>query len=102
MRKQKFIEITEWQKKTFSESTSKSKISHLKQELEELLTEIDQNGTNKRLEFADCFLLLYGAAAAEGMSYEDICDCIDEKMEINYKRNWGKPDSDGVVNHIED
>ncbi len=100
MTKDQFIEITEWQKRTFSESTSLSKISHLKQELEELITELKDESENRKLEFADCFLLLFGAASADGMSYEDICNCINDKMKINYQRNWGKPDSDGVVNHL--
>ena len=52
------------------------------------------------MEFADCFILLFGAAAADGMSYTDICSCIEEKMKINYKREWGEPDENGVVNHI--
>lgn len=51
-------------------------------------------------EFADCFILLFGAADIFGMSYEDICKAIDDKMSINYKRNWGKPDENGVVNHV--
>lgn len=100
MKKDQFTEITEWQKRTFSESTSLSKISHLKQELEELISDLKDRSENRSMEFADCFLLLFGAAAADGMSYEDICDCIDEKMKINYQRKWGKPDSEGVVNHI--
>jgi hypothetical protein len=52
------------------------------------------------MEFADCFILLFGAAASDGMSYDDICKAIDEKMEINFNRKWGKPNNDGVVNHI--
>jgi hypothetical protein len=56
--------------------------------------------TERRLEFADCFLLLFGCAAADGMTFADICQAIDDKMVINRKRNWGKPDENGVVNHI--
>lgn len=58
------------------------------------------NEVNKRLEFADCFFLLFGAAAADGMSYDDVCAAIQEKFEINLKRQWGKPDANGVVKHI--
>jgi hypothetical protein len=36
------------------------------------------------------------------MNYNDICKAISEKFEINKKRKWGKPDANGVVNHIED
>ncbi len=31
---------------------------------------------------------------------EDICNCIDEKMKINKLRKWGKPDDNGVINHL--
>lgn len=52
------------------------------------------------MEFADCFTLLFGAASSYGMSYNDILNCIEDKMIINKKRKWGKPDENGVVNHI--
>ena len=102
MTKQQFEEITQWQKQTFGQATPLSKLAHLSQELTELCDAIHYNFSDKRLEFADCFFLLFGAAAADGMTYEDICDAISEKFEINKKRKWGKPDANGVVNHIKD
>ncbi len=113
MTKEQFEFITQWQKETFGQATALSKVAHLKQEVEELdevlkshyagafKSETSFNDVLIDKEFADCFLLLFGAAAAYGMSYEDICNCIDLKMEINKKRKWGKPDANGVVNHIE-
>ena len=95
-----FEEITEWQKKTFGQATTMSKLNHLAEELIELTQDVKNNNPNRRLEFADCFLLLYGAARADGMSYDDIYDCIEEKMVINKKRIWGKPGENGVVNHV--
>lgn len=101
-----FYQITQWQKDTFPEATPLSKIHHLQQEVEELKVEFIKDGMgvqevfHRRLEFADCFLLLYGAAAADGMSYQDIQQALYKKMEINYKRKWGKPDENGVVNHL--
>jgi len=103
MIQQQFRTITEWQRETFPNATVFSKLAHLEQELEELVMALhSENETeeSKRMEFADCFLLLYGAAAAHGMSYGDICTAIDQKMEINRNRTWGKPDENGVVNHI--
>lgn len=100
MRKDQFKKITEWQNRTFGEATPLSKIEHLKQEIEELQEDVESNAEDKRLEFADCFILLFGAAASDGMSYDDICDAINEKMKINYRRKWGKPDEKGVVNHL--
>jgi len=100
MTKEQFIKITNWQKETFGQSTSLSKLAHLKQELKELKSDVKNNAKGKRHEFADCLFLLFGAAHAEGMTYEDICDSLDEKLEINKNRVWGKPDENGVVNHI--
>lgn len=100
MKEQQFIEISAWQKETFGHATAMSKIAHLADEIIELVHAIKTNDPGKRLEFADCFFLLFGAAAADGMSYEDICSAIQEKFEINKLRKWGEPDENGVVNHI--
>lgn len=97
-----YNEITAWQTKTFGQSTSLSKIAHLSEEIRELASDIANNNPDKRLEFADCFFLLFGAAASEGMSYEDIISAIEEKFEINKARKWGKPNENGVVNHIKE
>jgi len=102
MRKQQFNDITEWQQKTFGKATPLSKIAHLAKELEELVSDLKSGNPNKRKEFADCFILLFGAAQSDGMSYDDICNAIDEKMVINKNRKWGEPDKDGVVNHVKD
>ncbi len=69
-------------------------------EIKELHEAIITDDKDKRLEFADCFFLLFGAAARDGMTYDDICAAIDEKFEINKKRAWRKPDANGVVRHI--
>lgn len=102
MTEEQFNEITAWQKETFGQATAFSKIEHLKEEIEELAIDIAIDGIDKRLEFADCFFLLFGAAAADGMTYQDICQAIQEKFEINKARKWGKPDANGVIEHIRD
>ncbi len=100
MKKLQFESISKWQNETFGEATALSKIAHLKQEVKELKKDLKKDSPAKKYEFADCFILLFGAAASDGMSYEDICNAINEKMEINKSRKWGKPDENGVVNHI--
>lgn len=97
-----FAEVTQWQKETFPNATTLSKILHLRKEVNELEVDVKLNLSGKHLEFADCFFLLFGAAAAEGMTYQDICNAIVEKMEINKKRLWGNPDKDGVVYHVKE
>lgn len=96
-----FKEITEWQERTFPAATAQSKVLHLRDEVNELMDDLRIGSPSRRLEFADCFILLFGAAAADGMTYEDICNAIDDKFEINKSRKWGKPDANGVVRHVE-
>lgn len=102
MNERQFNEITEWQRNTFGQATALSKIEHLKEEVKELEADVASNATDKRFEFADCFILLFGAAACDGMTYYDILSAIDEKMIINRSRKWGKPNDKGVVNHIKE
>lgn len=102
MTKDQFYEITAWQKETFPNANAISEIHHLKEEVDELLLDVSAKSSERRLEFADCFLLLFGAAAADGMDYEDICNAVEEKMKIVRKRKWGKPDENGVVKHIKE
>lgn len=99
MNEQQFKEITEWQKQTFPKASALSKIAHLKEEIDELSIDVGIDAVDKILEFADCFLLLFGAAASDGMTYQDICQAIQEKFEINKGRKWGNPDENGVVKH---
>lgn len=115
MTKEQFKDISKWQNETFGEATAFSKVMHLKQEIDELIKELvffaenedhmqfhEASKTSKENEFADCFILLFGAAASDGMNYEQIVDCINHKMQINKARKWGKPDENGVVNHIKE
>lgn len=103
MKKEQFESVTKWQNETFEKSTSLSKVSHLQQEVKELESEL-KNGINNHpptlMEFADCFILLFGAASSYGMTYQDIVNVIDAKMIVNKTRKWGSPDKNGVVNHI--
>ena len=102
MTKDQFISIAGWQNITFGHATALSKMAHLVEEVQELVTALQNNDQSKRIEFADCFILLFGAAASDGMSYDDICLAIDEKMSINYKRSWGKIEENGVVHHTKE
>lgn len=102
MEKEQFESIYSWQLETFGYVPALPKIFHLEQEVIELQHDLATNAEGKRLEFADCFILLFGAAAADGMSFEDISKAINEKMEINRKRKWKKADENGVTNHVEE
>lgn len=101
MTKEQFEEVTKWQNETFPAATFFSQLSHLDDEIIELAIEFSSvERKNLSLEFADCFMLLFGAAAKAGMSYEEIYKAINKKMEINKKRKWGKPDERGVYTHV--
>lgn len=102
MKEQQFSEITTWQNKTFGKATALSKVNHLKEEVEELIWALDSDDTDISVseEFADCFILLFGAAASYGFTFDRICEIIDKKMQVNYKRKWGEPKENGVVNHV--
>jgi phosphoribosyl-ATP pyrophosphohydrolase len=102
MTEQQFNAITQWQKEVFPQATPISKRHHLQKEIVELVAAIETKLFDRKYEYADCFFLLFGAAAADGLSYEDIIKAIDEKFEINKNRKWGKPDANGVVEHIKD
>ena len=88
-------EITEWQDKQFPEATVESKLKHL---LVEVRDELLENHTDP-LEYADAFMLLMGAADKAGLNLETVIIAIKEKMEINKKRKWGKPNKDGFQEH---
>lgn len=51
-------------------------------------------------EFADCFMLLFDAAAHFHLTVEAIRAQMERKLEINKQRKWGTPDDNGVVEHI--
>lgn len=91
-------EITEWQDSVFMEATPLSAATHLQREVRELIFDL-KNGNPKssESEMADCFLLIIATAHLSGVDLEA---AIEEKMEINRNRVWGKPDAEGVVEHI--
>lgn len=101
MDKKLFQKVTSWQNNTFGKATAHSKCCHLREEVEEVIESLEKSDEEDiREEFADCFILLFGAAASHGMSYEEINLAIEKKLKKNKTRKWGKPDSNGVVKHI--
>lgn len=103
MTQKMFEEITEWQKQTFTKATAHSALNHLVEEVGELDYEIFEGSLEKvKSEYADCFLLLFGSASLYGLSYDDICRAINEKMEINKARKWGEVNEKGYVKHIDE
>jgi NTP pyrophosphatase (non-canonical NTP hydrolase) len=104
--------ISEWQDKTFPDATIESIKTHLAEELLELVGEeifkkaldkhlrnnkVDEDNDNE--ESADIVLLLNHLAHK---SEFNLLDETEDKFEKNKKRKWGKPDINGVVNHIKE
>ena len=84
-------EIGEWAEKTFPKATPETILAHLRREIEELAAKGDED------ELADCLLLLMHYAHKKKLhSYQAILD----KFAVNKARKWGKPDAEGVVEHV--
>ena len=109
MTKEMFESITAWQKQVFTKATAKSAATHLMEEVKELGEALMKENHTLNfeqiqavlLEYADCFLLLFGSASLYGLTYEDICKAINDKMEINKARKWGDVNEQGYVKHID-
>lgn len=95
--------IHRWQRETFPAATPVSKLKHLEHEIQELIevlqTEAESHTTGELHEYADCFFLLFGSALARGYTFNDIMIAMQNKFDINRKREWHKPNGDGVYFH---
>jgi NTP pyrophosphatase (non-canonical NTP hydrolase) len=93
-------EIHEWQMETFKSADQVSKYYHLIKEIDELRAALIENDIDSITgEIADCCFLLFGIASL----YEiDVQKAMEKKLVINKNRKWGKPDKNGVVEHIKD
>lgn len=102
MTKEMFEWITAWQREKFTKATAQSAANHLREEVGELIHDLSNEGDMRKTEseYADCFLLLFGSASLYGLSYEDICQAINAKMEINKARKWGGVNEQGYVKHV--
>jgi hypothetical protein len=85
------LEIGAWGDRTFPQSTPRSVLAHFKKESKELIDD------ETAVEAADCLMLLLHFAHKMGFSLRDQ---VRQKFEVNKGRVWGKPDADGVVEHV--
>lgn len=83
-------------KKTFGKDYKLSSVlAHLRKETKEIEKDPDDIE-----EWADAFLLLSDGLWRAGHSFEDLLKASKEKLEKNKRRKWGKPNNEGVVEHI--
>jgi len=109
--------IKVWQKETFPKATLTSTAEHLMREAKELhsaafsLDVVRRNidGLQAHIptralvedvadELCDVFHLLVAVAEAAGI---DLGRAVADKFAVNLGREWGEPDEQGVVEHVE-
>jgi hypothetical protein len=89
-----FVEVGEWGAETFPASTDQAKLAHLAKEFDEL-----RAAPSSGEEMADMVMILSHLAYAHGV---DLMAEIGKKLEVCRARRWGRPDAEGVVEHIRD
>lgn len=88
-------DLKTWTEKTFPKRTFSSILRHLESEIKEL-----EKQPTDIMEFADCLMLLIDAASFQSIHLSDIITATREKLEINKKRKWGRPNAEGYVEHL--
>lgn len=84
--------LLQWSHATFPARRADSTREHLHRELRELA-----DAPADRLEVADVLMLAFALADVEGI---DPAAAVLDKLAIVRTRRWGKPDADGVVEHV--
>lgn len=100
--------INKWSDDTFDNGNHNNRRSlsvayHLKKEIDELIESLEKSFDNKEQvneEIVDCFMQLLDIATLYGLNSDELISKSYEKLEINKNRKWGKPDGNGVVEHI--
>lgn len=69
--------------------------AHLVKEAHEL-----QDHPHDIMEMADVFNLLMDTCRRAGYTPDQLLDAVDRKLDILPTRKWGKPDANGVIEHI--
>lgn len=98
------LEIEGWNVEVFGKGPARARptLKHLLREVDELSLALSVKNyevdDEVRHEAADVAILLLALCARLGFSLRE---AIDEKMKINGSREWGKPDDDGVIEHVE-
>ncbi len=92
-------ELWAWKEKQFPDATIDSVIKHLQEEMHEFSSDYfwaaSWDATDE--EAADVLIMLCQYANFRGKS---LMELAESKMRINYAREWGEPDKDGVRRHI--
>ncbi len=90
-------DILAWQIETFTHRTPHSITNHLLREAAELHDDPSDNSEWADVVFLAVALIQDGTPNAP----RDLIGALRAKLAVNKARTWGKPDSDGVVEHVE-
>lgn len=96
-------EIHAWADLTFgAKRKPEAVVHHLKKECDELIESLKkpEDHFHIREELADCFILILNVTSKAGYDFPTLLRDAKAKMDINKARKWGKPDKNGVVEHI--
>lgn len=111
-------DISKWSDATFGDKQrNPAIIHHLKKEVDELIEALNKSNVlgcddavgvgefgrilhATEMEYADCLMLLLDSANHFGLKANDLLELTRSKLEINKKRQWGKPSKNGVIEHI--
>lgn len=74
-----------WVDRTFPDETPAEQLTHLREEVGELMDDIEHGKQRVAGEFADVLMLLLCVARNEGV---DILKAFAEKLEVNKARTW--------------
>lgn len=89
-------DVCAWAEQTFPAATLKTTMTHLRRKLDEI-----ERDPNDATEWAVVFLiLLHGSSRFGLLNFSTIERAARAKFEINKTREWGKPDAEGVVEHV--
>lgn len=97
-------EIRAWQAETFTQPSLSGAVAHLSKEMAEIEAALGGAGTHEGRahmaeELGDGVFLILQAMTILGA---DPATVLEHKLAKNKARRWGKPDADGVVEHVRD
>lgn len=93
-------ERMEWSLKTFQDSTAKSSLLKLQEEIKEIEADIDSSSfLSINEEYADALMCLFDSAGRMGITPQIIFKAFAAKLEKNKNRNWIK-NPDNTYSHV--
>ena len=87
-----------WSQSVFGTDAERGPIGALKHLAKEAVEAQEKPGDI--MEYVDCLFLTIDAARRAGFSWPTLLSAAWDKLEINRKREWGKPTSDEPVEHV--